>query len=101
MPARRVEYHIAVTTDVRAAVTWYAERSQRAAEEFEKLAKAAFNEIEARPERCRKYLWGTRRRLLHPFPYMIVYRLIKRTIRFLAVIHAGRRPGAWRERLRE
>ena len=39
-----------------------------------------------------------RRRLLRRFPYVIVYVELVTEIRILALAHASREPGYWRER---
>jgi toxin ParE1/3/4 len=42
---------------------------------------------------------GLRRYLFHRFPYMLVYRETGAVILVIAVAHARRRPGFWKERL--
>jgi plasmid stabilization system protein ParE len=44
------------------------------------------------------YLENCRRILLHRFPFFIVYRFRQARIEIVAVAHARRRPGYWRER---
>jgi len=50
------------------------------------------------PERWPEHLQGTRRFLLHRFPFSIVYRLKGDVIEVVAIAHAKRRPGYWKRR---
>jgi len=42
---------------------------------------------------------GTRRFILQRFPFAIVYRELPAAIQVLAIAHARRKPGYWKQRL--
>src|SRR5882762_4975331 len=48
------------------------------------------------PRRWPAGVHGTRRFLLHRFPFAVAYRELRSIIQVLAVAHARRRPGYWR-----
>ena len=81
------------------SLRWYAERSLRAAEGFEAEFERALGAIAAHPERYP--LCDDRHRffLLKRYPFQIIYRPTADD-RWLvvAVAHASRRPGHWRNR---
>ncbi len=93
-----LELHPEAVEEARAARLWYAERSPAAAEAFVGELEAALDRILADPDRFPAYLHGTRRCLLHRFPYVIVYRPTETTVRVVAVAHGRRKPGYWKTR---
>ena len=60
----------------------------------------AFDAIGEMPNTWPSYILGTRRFLLHRFPYTVVYRRDEDVVRVIAVAHQRRRPAYWRSRLR-
>lgn len=56
--------------------------------------------IATAPEQGSPYLHGTRRFLLHRFPFSTVYLTLERGC-IVAVAHHRRKPGYWRRRLNE
>lgn len=52
------------------------------------------------PESCPAITFNVRRRLIHRFPYGLLYRLESQEIIILAVMHLHRRPDYWTDRLR-
>jgi plasmid stabilization system protein ParE len=98
MIQREVEILPAATAEAKRAKAWYAERSPETADAFEAELRGAVQRIRADPERWPVYLRGTRRVLLHTFPYLVVYRLFADRILIVAVAHAHRREGYWKSR---
>ncbi|MCP4250096.1 MAG: type II toxin-antitoxin system RelE/ParE family toxin [bacterium] len=98
MASLRVEFHPAAVEEAQAARQWYAERSVSVAEAFMVELDLAIERLADAPERYPRYMLGTRRCLLHRFPYMIVYRQHGDAIQVLALAHGRRRPGYWRQR---
>ncbi len=45
-----------------------------------------------------EHIGGTRRYLLHRFPYHVVFRERGKAIEVVAVAHVKRRPGYWKSR---
>ncbi len=86
-----------------AAVEWYASRNGFVALRFVGAVQEAIDSVLDNPE-----TWplaphiaselGVRRRLLRSFPYFLVYMLMADEIRVLAIAHARRRPGYWKDR---
>lgn len=75
MSAKRVQYHDGSTADVKSAVSWYQERSSKAALDFiEELHRAAETIREA-PDRWPPGRNNTRHFLLWRFPFSIIYLL--------------------------
>ncbi len=60
----------------------------------------AFDAIREMPGTWPSYILGTRRFLLHRFPYTVVYRSEGETVRVIAVAHQRRRAEYWRPRLK-
>jgi plasmid stabilization system protein ParE len=82
------------------AVRGYAKRSPGAAAAFVEELDRAVAEIQRAPGTWPPYDHDTRRFLLGRFPYSVVYRSEAHRLVVIAVAHAHRRPGYWRERLR-
>lgn len=98
MPAPELIVLPAAIREAAQARQWYAPRSALAEQAFIAELDHAVREITEAPARWPFYLHGTRRFLMHRFPYMIVYRLKDGTVTVLAIAHSARRPGYWRKR---
>ena len=57
--------------------------------------KTAVRDVAARPEAWPVVRNDTRTRLVHRFPYAVLYRLDPEEIVIVAVMHQRRRPGYW------
>jgi toxin ParE1/3/4 len=99
MARASVEFHAEARAEYLAAVSWYGERSPRAANSFEAEFSQAIEQIRRSPGSGSVYMKGCRRLLLHQFPFHIVYQSSTDAIFVLAVAHTHRRPGYWRQRL--
>ena len=97
---RSVQIHPAALEEAEGAADWYAERSRRAAEAFLNELDRATRQIAEHPERFPAFEFGTRRIVLHKFPYVLVYRESDTSLEIIAVAHGRRRPGYWRNRVR-
>ena len=97
---RRLEYLDDALDEAEEAARWYAERSPTAAAGFTDELDVAAAAIERAPESWPQYDHGTRRFLLRRFPYFLVYRIELTRVVIVAVAHAHRRPGYWKDRLR-
>lgn len=101
MPDRSVELHPEALLEARAAFEWYRERNPAAAAAFLTEIDTAINEIATTPERWPGFLHGTRRFLLHRFPFSVVYRVADAVIhgcRFRACAAQAGIPARARER---
>ena len=99
MESKRVEFHEAAIVELEAALTWYFERSERAALRFASEVERAVALIAKTPERFPADAGGTRRFLLQRFPFAVIYRDLPSVIQILAVAHGRRRPGYWKPRV--
>ena len=98
MAANRIEYHEGATGDLRSAVSWYRERSPKAALEFIDELNRAAQIIAKAPDRWPKGSSGARCFLLWRFPFTVIYSYDKSVITIWAVAHASRRPEYWADR---
>jgi toxin ParE1/3/4 len=100
MNAKRVEYHEGASADVKNAVTWYLERSPKAALDFIEELQRAADTIREAPDRWPPGKANTRRFLLWRFPFSIIYSEQESLITIWAVAHGSRRPEYWARRLK-
>ena len=100
MNARRVEYHEGAVADVKSAVSWYRERSPKAAMNFIGELHRAVDTIRETPNRWPIGRNNTRRFLLLRFPFSVIYSEVESIITILAVAHGSRRPEYWARRLK-
>jgi plasmid stabilization system protein ParE len=85
--------------EIEAADDWYLELSVDASIEFIAAVSDTLESISQSPRRWPKYLHGTRRFVLHRFPFSIVYLDASDVISIVAVAHNKRKPGYWKQRL--
>ena len=81
------------------AVTYYEERCPGLGLDFERVVRAAAEQLRRFPEQCAPQPDGTRRFPTHRFPYLIVYLLHNDALWILAVAHCSREPNYWIARL--
>ncbi len=94
----RVVFHAEAVAEAREAFSWYEQRNPRAAVAFSgELDRAVARVIES-PGTWPSSTLGTRRCLFERFPFYLVYRELEDRIEILAVAHAKRRPGYWKDR---
>ena len=93
-----VEFHPDASEEADQARKWYAERSPVAALSFLAELSRAVERIAESPEIWPEYESGTRRYVFPPFPYSLIYRCVKARIQIIAVAHAKRKPGYWKDR---
>jgi|SRR5579863_193525 len=91
--------HPEVWVEIEGADDWYMQRSLDASAAFLAAVYEAFDTVSDAPHRWPKYLHGTRRFLLHRFPFAIVYLDDSDLVTIVAVAHSKRKPGYWRQRL--
>jgi plasmid stabilization system protein ParE len=79
---------------------WYRNRSESAEAGFLRELDHAIQQVTDAPGQWPHYLVGTRRYVFPTYPYSLVYFIEDYVIRVVAIAHDKRRPGYWRERLR-
>ena len=92
-------FHPEAREEYLAAVRYYSdvrpELGSRLYDEIERLIR----EIRREPTRFFQFSPPARRALVRRFPYSVVYLDEPERVWVVAVMHAKRRPGYWRERL--
>ena len=85
--------------EIEAADDWYLQRSVDASIGFIAAISDALDSISQAPQRWPKHLYGTRRFVLHRFPFSIIYLDDPDALSIVAVAHNKRKPGYWKQRL--
>lgn len=93
-----IEFRPEARADFDAAYDWYAERSVTTAIGFAGEIDVAIDAILATPDRFARTLAGCRSCRLKRYPYCVIYYQMEDVIHVVAVAHAKRRPGFWRDR---
>jgi toxin ParE1/3/4 len=86
-------------TEADVTFDWYWEQSESAAIGFSSELREAFAAIRRNPRIYPKYMFGTQRRLLDRYPFFVVFRELPAAIQVIAIVHAKRRTGYWKDRL--
>ncbi len=85
--------------EAREARRYYLSKSAVAEEAFRKELELAVAMIRERPETWPTYVHGTRRFVMHRFPFSVVYRTDGTSSLIVAIAHAKRKPGYWSSQL--
>ena len=93
-----VDYLPGARRDFDESFDWYAARSTQAAVRFTNAVDVALSTMAADPERFAAVDDLHRECRVRRFPFRIVYRVIETRILVVAIAHAKRRPGYWKDR---
>ncbi len=93
-----IRFHYEAFSELEHAKNWYNEQAERLGETFFQEIQSAVAHIQKAPHTWPKYTKGTRRFLVHRFPYAIVYYPTPSTIHIMAVMHLKRKPDYWKNR---
>ena len=99
MRSKRFRFHPEARQDFRDAIGWYRSRSPTVATEFRATVSDVIRRLVQAPQRWPKHLHGTRRFVLHRFPFSIIYLDDPNVLSIVAVAHNKRKPGYWKRRL--
>lgn len=91
-----VEIAAAAEGDIRDAFQWYRKRNALIADAFRTEITETIDQVGVTPLARATDEAGNRRRVLHRFPYSVVYEVTGSTVTILAVTHHRRKPGYWR-----
>ena len=69
-----VRVHPEAEAESDGAFEWYWARSSSAGMGFDAALRDAFGNLRRSPKMCAPYLYGTRRVMLHRYPYFVVFR---------------------------
>jgi plasmid stabilization system protein ParE len=94
-------FHRAAEAEFLAAVDWYDDRDPQVAADFAKLVRDAVQLIVELPDAWPR--WPSRDdvrvRVLHRFPFSVIYSVVFDMVVVIAVAHHRRRPGYWLRRV--
>ncbi|MHB1586511.1 MAG: type II toxin-antitoxin system RelE/ParE family toxin [Acidiferrobacteraceae bacterium] len=93
-----VIFHPDAYQELAQARNWYEERVAGLGDMFFSEVESAILAIKNAPDTWPNYTTGTRRFLVHRFPFAVIYRHDDRMIQVIAIMHLKRRPGYWRSR---
>ncbi|MFZ0572653.1 MAG: hypothetical protein WA265_00650 [Rhodomicrobium sp.] len=83
------------------AVACYEAQAPGLGKEFAAEVRQALSRIRDHPEAWQRLGRRVRRYLLYRFPYGLIYAPLPNAVVIVAVMHLHRKPGYWRERLRQ
>ena len=87
--------------ELREAVAYYEKKSPGLGLDLEAEIERSIRTIRDFPEQWPLREDGTRRYLTHRFPYLVIYAYLKDRIWIIAIAHCKRRPGYWKDRIKE
>ena len=96
--SRSLRFDAAAERELHEAFDFYELESPGLGEVFLAEIERRLAQIAAFPEASESLSEGVRRRLLHTFPYALLYSLRADEVRILAVAHQRRRPFYWEDR---
>jgi len=99
MTSKPFRFHPEARVDLRDSARWYRERNATIAVEFRAAVLDAVRGVAQTPQRWPAHLYGTRRVVLHRFPFSIIYLHNPDEVVIVAVAHGKRKPGYWRQRV--
>lgn len=95
----RVAFHPDARIEYRQAAAFYEARRPGLGGAFTLEIESVLDKIFEHPDRWRVIEQDVRRCLAHKFPYGVLYTIERDFILIIAVAHASRKPGYWRDRL--
>lgn len=94
----RIEFHPEATAELEVSAEWSADRDATVSRSFCLAVDGAIEGLRTDPERFQLIDGRHRVCSVKRFPFQIVFRCEESCIYVVAVAHAKRRPGYWRER---
>ena len=99
MPKAVIHFHPLAAAEYRAALSWYRNRSNMAAQGFRDEIRRVIHRIAADPDQGTIFRGPYRWMRLRRFPYLVFYKsLSANAVRIQAVAHGRRRLGYWLRR---
>ncbi|HEV2719823.1 MAG TPA: type II toxin-antitoxin system RelE/ParE family toxin [Thermoanaerobaculia bacterium] len=92
-------FHEAADAELTEAVRYYDAKAPGLGDRFLAEVKAATRRIEQFPEIAPVIEYSVRGKMLHSFPYRIMYVVDPGELFIVAIAHGKRRPGYWADRL--
>ncbi len=92
--------HPLAARELLTAARWCDRERPGSGSQLRNAVRHTFRRVATAPRQGSPYLHGTRRFLVHRFPYSTVYITLESSGHIVAVAHHKRRPGYWRKRLK-
>lgn len=101
-----VSFHPEAESELRAEARWYDDRREGLGERFEAAVASIIESVLLWPESGQVWSDLTREPVIRSrgvtdFPYRLVYFVTAEELMVVAVAHEKRKPGYWRDRVRE
>jgi len=94
----RIEFHLDAADELSAAAQYYEEQQDRLGRRFLDSIDEALSFLKKNPEVWHPDERGRRKQRVKRFPYLIIYKYERGRVWVLAIAHAKRKPGYWKER---
>lgn len=89
----------AASEEFAAAAAYYESQQRGLGQALVDEVEKTLNRIAEHPKAARVVIGGVRRRLVHRFPFAVLYRLRDKHIVVAAIAHRRRKPGYWHGRI--
>ncbi len=86
--------------DIGGAAFWYENQREDLGAQFLDEILDTLKAVAQQPSLFPVVYRGTRRALIHKFPFGIYHQISKKTVIILAVMHSSRNPQNWRQRIK-
>ena len=94
-----VSFNPAAKQEFAETAGWYAEKAgERRATDFRNEIMRSLKLIAEHPNLGSPAAWKTRSLVVHRYPYSVIYRIEKNSLRVLAIANQSRRPEYWARR---
>jgi len=97
----KIEFHPEAYEEMLASARFYEERAEKLGNDFLTAVEETMRRIEQFPDAGPLQRGGIRKRIVLGFPFTILYEDRHDRIFIAAVMHQHRRPGYWKDRLRD
>jgi toxin ParE1/3/4 len=85
--------------DLVEAKDWYEFREPGLGNRLEATMDVLIDSIQTNPWQFALGFRGVRKGMRRPFPYLVIYRILKAKIDVIALVHGRRHPSAWTSRI--
>jgi plasmid stabilization system protein ParE len=99
MQSREFHVHPEAKEEAALAGEWYFSHDPVAGVRFLGALRRAVERVVETPLSWPRYIGRTRFVRLRRFPYIVVYRVTRKTLKVIAIAHTSRKPGYWKSRL--
>lgn len=77
---------------------YYADKSEKVADNFYKQVDSSLNKISKNPLAYQEEHKSVRKYVMKKFPYIIYYQIKQVVVKVIAIFHSSRNPEIWKER---